>query len=194
MVMMLASWLIVLIMGRMPQSLHEALAAILRYGACLKGYWYMLTLAMAASEFLWLRRRTDAMRRCLPMCIRLPGFATQASRRPGRSKAGATSACSGITQRLHAHVWLGSRTRVPECAMAVNRPQTSQVPRLEKGQVTDWLNRDGHSCRVGLVLLHGQQSDRLSPKLDTPQPAIAALVGNRDVAGSRVTPINAAAD
>ncbi|MDR2983563.1 MAG: DUF4389 domain-containing protein [Nocardiopsaceae bacterium] len=43
MVMILGSWLIVLILGRMPQPLHDALAAIVRYGARLKGYWYMLT-------------------------------------------------------------------------------------------------------------------------------------------------------
>lgn len=43
MIMMFAAWLIVLITGRMPQPLHEALTAIVRYWARVKGYWYMLT-------------------------------------------------------------------------------------------------------------------------------------------------------
>jgi Domain of unknown function (DUF4389) len=51
MIMMFAVWLIVLIMGRMPQPLHEALAAILRYWARLKGYWYMLTDVYPAGLF-----------------------------------------------------------------------------------------------------------------------------------------------
>jgi hypothetical protein len=51
MIMMFAVWLIVLIMGRMPQPLHEALAAILRYLARLKGYWYMLTDVYPAGLF-----------------------------------------------------------------------------------------------------------------------------------------------
>jgi hypothetical protein len=51
MIMMFAAWLIVLIVGRMPRPLHEALAAILRYWARLKGYWYMLTDVYPAGLF-----------------------------------------------------------------------------------------------------------------------------------------------
>ena len=36
-------WLIVLINGRMPQSLHEAISAVLRYSARVTGYIFMLT-------------------------------------------------------------------------------------------------------------------------------------------------------
>jgi hypothetical protein len=51
MIMMFAAWLIVLTMGRMPRPLHEALAAIVRYWARLKGYWYMLTDVYPAGLF-----------------------------------------------------------------------------------------------------------------------------------------------
>jgi hypothetical protein len=51
MIMMFIAWLIVLILGRMPQPLHEAIAAIVRYWARLKGYWYMLTDAYPAGLF-----------------------------------------------------------------------------------------------------------------------------------------------
>jgi hypothetical protein len=51
MIMIFAAWLIVLITGRMPQPLHEALAAIVRYWARLKGYWYMLTDVYPAGLF-----------------------------------------------------------------------------------------------------------------------------------------------
>jgi hypothetical protein len=40
---MFVTWLIVLIAGRMPQSLHEALAAVVRYQARVIGYFLMLT-------------------------------------------------------------------------------------------------------------------------------------------------------
>src|SRR5215472_11852918 len=40
---MIPTWLIVLIRGRMPRPLYEAIAACLRYWARMKGYWYMLT-------------------------------------------------------------------------------------------------------------------------------------------------------
>jgi hypothetical protein len=42
-IVMIPTWLIVLIRGRMPQPLYEAIAACLRYWARMKGYWYMLT-------------------------------------------------------------------------------------------------------------------------------------------------------
>lgn len=51
MIMMFIAWLIVLIMGRMPRPLHEAIAAIVRYWARLKGYWYMLTDVYPAGLF-----------------------------------------------------------------------------------------------------------------------------------------------
>jgi hypothetical protein len=51
MIMMFVAWLIVLIMGRMPQPLHEAIAAIVRYSARLRGYWYMLTDVYPAGLF-----------------------------------------------------------------------------------------------------------------------------------------------
>ncbi len=40
---MFVTWLIVLIAGRMPRSLHEALAAAVRYQARVTGYFLMLT-------------------------------------------------------------------------------------------------------------------------------------------------------
>jgi hypothetical protein len=43
MIVMFISWLIVLIIGRMPQPLYEAIAAMLRYWARVKGYFYLLT-------------------------------------------------------------------------------------------------------------------------------------------------------
>jgi len=51
MIMMLIAWLLVLITGRMPRPLHEALAAIVRYWARLKGYWYMFTDVYPAGLF-----------------------------------------------------------------------------------------------------------------------------------------------
>jgi hypothetical protein len=42
-IVMIPTWLIVLIRGRMPQPLYEAIAACLRYWARMKGYWYLLT-------------------------------------------------------------------------------------------------------------------------------------------------------
>src|SRR6516165_4594538 len=39
------SWLIVLISGRMPDSLYQAMAAALRYQVRVTGYWFMLTSA-----------------------------------------------------------------------------------------------------------------------------------------------------
>ncbi len=51
MIMMFIAWLIVLIMGRMPRPLHDAIAAIVRYWARLKGYWYMLTDVYPAGLF-----------------------------------------------------------------------------------------------------------------------------------------------
>jgi len=42
-ILMIPTWLIVLIRGRMPRPLHEAIAACLRYWARVKGYWYLLT-------------------------------------------------------------------------------------------------------------------------------------------------------
>ena len=42
-IMMAITWLIVLILGRMPQPLYEAIAAITRYWARIKAYWYLLT-------------------------------------------------------------------------------------------------------------------------------------------------------
>jgi hypothetical protein len=42
-IVMIPTWLIVLIRGRMPRPLHEAIAACLRYWARTKGYWYLLT-------------------------------------------------------------------------------------------------------------------------------------------------------
>src|SRR5215831_4980567 len=42
-IVMIPTWLIVLIRGRMPRPLHEAIAACLRYWARMKAYWYLLT-------------------------------------------------------------------------------------------------------------------------------------------------------
>ena len=42
-ILMIPTWLIVLIRGRMPQPLYEAIAASLRYWARMKAYWYLLT-------------------------------------------------------------------------------------------------------------------------------------------------------
>jgi hypothetical protein len=42
-IVMIPTWLIVLIRGRMPRPLYEAIAACLRYWARMKGYWYLLT-------------------------------------------------------------------------------------------------------------------------------------------------------
>ena len=42
-ILMIPVWLIVLIRGRMPQPLYEAIAACLRYWARMKAYWYLLT-------------------------------------------------------------------------------------------------------------------------------------------------------
>jgi hypothetical protein len=42
-ILMIPAWLIVLVRGRMPQPLYEAIAASLRYWARVKAYWYMLT-------------------------------------------------------------------------------------------------------------------------------------------------------
>ena len=42
-ILMIPVWLIVLVGGRMPQPLYEAIAACLRYWARTKAYWYMLT-------------------------------------------------------------------------------------------------------------------------------------------------------
>jgi hypothetical protein len=42
-ILMIPTWLIVLIRGRMPQPLYEAIAACLRYWARMKAYWYLLT-------------------------------------------------------------------------------------------------------------------------------------------------------
>ena len=42
-ILMIPTWLIVLIQGRMPQPLYEAIAASLRYLARTKAYWYLLT-------------------------------------------------------------------------------------------------------------------------------------------------------
>jgi hypothetical protein len=50
-VMLLITWLIVLIRGRMPQPLYEAIAAIVRYWARVKGYWYLLTDVYPAGLF-----------------------------------------------------------------------------------------------------------------------------------------------
>jgi Domain of unknown function (DUF4389) len=42
-IVMIPTWLIVVIRGRMPRPLHEAIAACLRYWARMKAYWYLLT-------------------------------------------------------------------------------------------------------------------------------------------------------
>jgi hypothetical protein len=42
-ILMIPTWLIVLIRGRMPRPLYEAIVACLRYWARMKGYWYLLT-------------------------------------------------------------------------------------------------------------------------------------------------------
>jgi len=42
-ILMIPIWLIVLIRGRMPRPLHEAIAACLRYWVRMKAYWYLLT-------------------------------------------------------------------------------------------------------------------------------------------------------
>ena len=42
-ILMIPTWLIVLIRGRMPQPLYEAIAASLRYWGRMKAYWYLLT-------------------------------------------------------------------------------------------------------------------------------------------------------
>jgi hypothetical protein len=42
-ILMIPTWLIVLIRGRMPKPLYEAIAASLRYWARMKAYWYLLT-------------------------------------------------------------------------------------------------------------------------------------------------------
>jgi hypothetical protein len=42
-ILMIPTWLIVLIRGKMPQPLHEAIAASVRYAARTKAYWYLLT-------------------------------------------------------------------------------------------------------------------------------------------------------
>jgi hypothetical protein len=42
-IVMIPTWLIVLIRGRMPKPLYEAIAASLRYWVRMKAYWYMLT-------------------------------------------------------------------------------------------------------------------------------------------------------
>ena len=42
-ILMIPVWLIVLVRGRMPQPLYEAIAACLRYWARMKAYWYLLT-------------------------------------------------------------------------------------------------------------------------------------------------------
>jgi hypothetical protein len=42
-ILMIPVWLIVLVRGRMPRPLYEAIAACLRYWARMKGYWYLLT-------------------------------------------------------------------------------------------------------------------------------------------------------
>jgi Domain of unknown function (DUF4389) len=49
--LMIPVWLIVLIRGRMPQSLYEAIAASLRFWARTKAYWYLLTDVYPADLF-----------------------------------------------------------------------------------------------------------------------------------------------
>jgi len=50
-ILMIPIWLIVLIRGRMPQPLYEAIAACLRYWARMKAYWYLLTDVYPADLF-----------------------------------------------------------------------------------------------------------------------------------------------
>jgi Domain of unknown function (DUF4389) len=50
-IIMFVTWLIVLIRGRMPRPLYEAIAAILRYWARIKGYLWLLTGSYPAGLF-----------------------------------------------------------------------------------------------------------------------------------------------
>ena len=50
-ILMIPTWLIVLIGGRMPQPLHQAIAASVRYWARMKAYWYLLTDVYPAGLF-----------------------------------------------------------------------------------------------------------------------------------------------
>ena len=50
-ILMIPTWLIVLIRGRMPQPLYWAIAASVRYWARMKGYWYLLTDVYPAGLF-----------------------------------------------------------------------------------------------------------------------------------------------
>ncbi len=45
------TWLIVLVTGRMPQPLHQAISAALRYQARVRGYFYLLTSALPRGLF-----------------------------------------------------------------------------------------------------------------------------------------------
>jgi hypothetical protein len=47
-IVLLVTWLIVLIRGTMPQSLHQAIAAVVRYQTRVSGYYWMLT-----AEYPW---------------------------------------------------------------------------------------------------------------------------------------------
>ena len=50
-ILMIPTWLIVLIGGRMPQPLYQAIAASVRYWARMKAYWYLLTDVYPAGLF-----------------------------------------------------------------------------------------------------------------------------------------------
>ena len=50
-IMLFVTWLIVLILGKMPRPLYEAIAAILRYWARINAYWYLLTDVYPAGLF-----------------------------------------------------------------------------------------------------------------------------------------------
>jgi Domain of unknown function (DUF4389) len=50
-IMIFVTWLMVVLLGRMPQPLYEAIAAIVRYWARIKAYWYLLTDVYPASLF-----------------------------------------------------------------------------------------------------------------------------------------------
>jgi hypothetical protein len=50
-ILMVPTWLIVLIRGRMPRPLYEAIAASVRYWAQVKAYWYLLTDVYPAGLF-----------------------------------------------------------------------------------------------------------------------------------------------
>src|SRR5258708_10103377 len=50
-IMMFITWLIVVTWGRMPRPLYQAIAAVVRYWARIKAYWYLLTDVYPAGLF-----------------------------------------------------------------------------------------------------------------------------------------------